>query len=98
MIVIRFLLKLLLAPVMLFMTALTFILGVFLVISTRVLSIISSLFMLLALLVFLIGNWRDGTVMLVIAWAVSPIGLPWIANCCWKGVDNLRGVMWRFVF
>ena len=98
MIVIRFLLKALLAPVLLVMTAMTFLMGLVLAISTRVLALVSSLFMFLALLVFLIGNWRDGTVLLILAWAVSPYGLPWIAEYCWKGVDNLRGIMWRLVF
>ena len=41
MIVIRFLLKILLAPVMLVITALTFVLGVFLALSKSVLSIVS---------------------------------------------------------
>lgn len=98
MIVIRFLLKILLAPVMLVITALTFVMGVFLALSKSVLSIVSSLFMFLALLLFLSGNWQNGFIMVGIAWAVSPFGLPWIAECCWKGVDNLRGFVWRLVF
>lgn len=98
MIVIRFLLKILLAPVMLVITASTFVLGVFLALSKSVLSIVSSLFMFLALLLFLSGNWQNGFIMVGIAWAVSPYGLPWIAECCWKGVDNLRGFVWRLVF
>ena len=53
MIVIRFLLKALLAPVLLVMTAMTFLMGLVLAISTRVLALVSSLFMFLALLVFL---------------------------------------------
>ena len=51
MIVIRFLLKALLAPVLLVMTAMTFLMGLVLAISTRVLALVSSLFMFLALLV-----------------------------------------------
>ena len=51
-----------------------------------------------ALLLFLSGNWQNGFIMVGIAWAVSPYGLPWIAECCWKGVDNLRGFVWRLVF
>ena len=72
MIVIRFLLKILLAPVMLVITALPFVLGVFLALSKSVLSIVSSLFMFLALLLFLSGNWQNGFIMVGIAWAVSP--------------------------
>lgn len=95
---IRFILRILLAPAVLLLTAIHFLLALLLVLSTRVLAIISSLGVTLSLLLFITGDYRNGGIFLLLAWLISPIGLLLIAEWLWKGLDNIRGMMWRFVF
>ncbi len=87
-----------LMPIVLLLTAIHFLLALLLVLSTRVLAIISSLGITLSLLLFVTGDYRNGGIFLLLAWLISPIGLPLIAEWVWKGLDNIRGMMWRFVF
>ena len=96
--VIRFIFRILLAPAVLLLTAIHFLLALLLVLSTRVLAIISSLGITLSLLLFVTGDYRNSDIFLLLAWLISPIGLPLIAEWLWKGLDNIRGMMWRFVF
>ena len=91
-------LRMLLAPIILLLTAVTFLLALLLALSTRVLTIISSLGITLSLLLFVTGDYKNGGIFLLLAWLISPIGLPLIAEWLWRGLDNLRGVMWRIVF
>lgn len=94
----RTLSRIVLMPIVLLLTAIHFLLALFLVLSTRVLAIISSLGITLSLLLFVTGNCRNGGIFLLLAWLISPIGLPLIAEWVWKGLDRIRGMMWRFVF
>ena len=94
----RLILRMLLAPIILLLTAVTFLLAVLLALSTRVLAIISSLGVTLSLLLFVTGDYRNGGIFLLLAWLISPIGLPLIAEWLWRGLDNVRGMMWRIVF
>lgn len=94
----RLILRMLLAPIILLLTAVTFLLALLLAISTRVLAIISSLGVTLSLLLFVTGDYKNGGIFLLLAWLISPIGLPLIAEWLWRGLDNVRGVMWRIVF
>ena len=87
-----------LMPIVLLLTAIHFLLALLLVLSTRVLAIISSLGITLSLLLFVTGDYRNGGIFLLLAWLISPIGLPLIAEWLWKGLDNIRGLMWRIVF
>lgn len=87
-----------LMPIVLLLTAIHFLLALLLVLSTRVLAIISSLGITLSLLLFVTGDYRNGGIFLLLAWLISPIGLPLIAEWLWKGLDNIRGMMWRIVF
>ena len=91
-------LRMLLAPIILLLTAVTFLLALLLALSTRVLTIISSLGITLSLLLFVTGDYKNGGIFLLLAWLISPIGLPLIAEWLWRGLDNVRGVMWRIVF
>ena len=88
----------LLAPIILLLTAVTFLLALLLALSTRVLTIISSLGITLSLLLFVTGDYKNGGIFLLLAWLISPIGLPLIAEWLWRGLDNVRGMMWRIVF
>ncbi|MBQ3485567.1 MAG: succinate dehydrogenase [Clostridia bacterium] len=94
----RLILRMLLAPIILLLTAVTFLLALLLALSTRVLAIISSLGVTLSLLLFVTGDYRNGGIFLLLAWLISPIGLPLIAEWLWRGLDNVRGMMWRIVF
>ena len=94
----RLILRMLLAPIILLLTAVTFLLALLLALSTRVLAIISSLGVTLSLLLFVTGDYKNGGIFLLLAWLISPIGLPLIAEWLWRGLDNVRGMMWRIVF
>ena len=94
----RTLSRIVLMPIVLLLTAVHFLLALLLVLSTRVLAIISSLGITLSLLLFVTGDYRNGGIFLLLAWLISPIGLPLIAEWVWKGLDNIRGLMWRIVF
>lgn len=87
-----------LMPIVLLLTAIHFLLALLLVLSTRALAIISSLGITLSLLLFVTGDYRNGGIFLLLAWLISPIGLPLIAEWLWRGLDNVRGMMWRIVF
>ena len=94
----RLILRMLLAPIVLLLTAVTFLLALLLAISTRALAVISSLGVTLSLLLFVTGDYRNGGIFLLLAWLISPIGLPLIAEWLWRGLDNVRGMIWRLVF
>ncbi len=94
----RLILRMLLAPIILLLTAVTFLLALLIALSTRVLTIISSLGITLSLLLFVTGDYKNGGIFLLLAWLISPIGLPLIAEWLWRGLDNVRGMMWRLVF
>ena len=94
----RLILRMLLAPIILLLTAVTFLLALLLAISTRALAVISSLGVTLSLLLFVTGDYKNGGIFLLLAWLISPIGLPLIAEWLWRGLDNVRGMMWRLVF
>ena len=95
---IRFIFKMCLTPVVMLLTAIIFLMALILAISTRAFAIISSLGITFSLLLFVTGDYRNGGIFLLLAWLISPIGLPLIAEWLWKGLDNIRGLMWRFVF
>ena len=96
--IIRIAFRVVMAPVMLVLTAIIFLLALILAISTRALAIISSLGVTLSLLLFVTGDYKNGGIFLLLAWLISPIGLPLIAEWLWRGLDNVRGMMWRIVF
>ena len=94
----RLILRMLLAPIILLLTAVTFLLALLIALSTHVLTVISSLGVTLSLLLFVTGDYKNGGIFLLLAWLISPIGLPLIAEWLWRGLDNVRGMMWRLVF
>jgi hypothetical protein len=85
-------------PIVLLLTAIHFLLALLLVLSTRILAIISSLGVTLSLLLFVTGDYKNGGIFLMLAWLISPIGLPLIAEWLWRGLDTPRGMLWCFVF
>lgn len=63
----RLILRMLLAPIILLLTAVTFLLALLLALSTRVLAIISSLGVTLSLLLFVTGDYKNGGIFLLLA-------------------------------
>lgn len=94
----RLLLRVLLFPLALLMTLLLIPLALLLALSTRVLAVISSLSVTLAVLLFLSGNRLNGVIFLLMAWLISPYGLPFAAEWLWKRMTDVRGILWHFVF
>ena len=86
----RFLLKLLAAPIVLMLTLFVwFCIGV-LYLSSFVLGIISTIIGLLGLAVLVTYSVQNGIILLVIAFLVSPVGLPMAAAWLLGKVQDLR--------
>lgn len=94
---IRMVLKLLFAPVIALMTIITFVLGLVVAVSSKALAAVSFALAAFAVPVFICGMDKSGCLLLVLAWFISPLGLPLIADLLWRGLDNLRGVILRWV-
>ena len=95
---IRWMLKLLFAPLIAMMTIVTFVLGLVVALSSRALAVVSFALAAFAVPVFICGMDKSGCLLLILAWLISPLGLPLIADWLWRGLDNLRGIVMRFVF
>ena len=57
-------------------------------ISSAVIGLGTSLFVILAMVEFFIGYWQNGLALMALALLVSPIGLPAIANFLLKRMDG----------
>lgn len=57
-------------------------------ISSAVIGLGTSLFVILAMVEFFIGYWQNGLALMALALLVSPIGLPAIANFLLKRIDG----------
>ena len=95
---IRWMLKLLFAPLIAMMTIITFGLGLVVALSSKTLAVVSFALAAFAVPVFICGMDKSGCLLLILAWLISPLGLPLIADWLWRGLDNLRGIVMRFVF
>ena len=96
--VIRWMLKLLFTPLIVMMTIVTFGLGLVVALSSKALAVASFALAAFAVPVFICGMDKSGCLLLILAWLISPLGLPLIADWLWRGLDNLRGIVMRFVF
>ena len=92
---IRLLLKVLLAPLIALMTIVTFVLGIVVAVSSKTLAVVSFALAAFAVPVFICGMNKSGCLLLILAWFISPLGLPLIADLLWRGLDNLRGMVMR---
>ena len=95
--IMRWPLKMLLAPLIALMTIITFVLGVMVSVSSMLLAVISFALAAFAVPVFICGMEKSGCLLLILAWFISPLGLPLVADLLWRGLDNLRGVILRWV-
>lgn len=94
---IRWMLKLLFAPLITMMTIVTFVLGLVVALSSRALAVVSFALAAFAVPVFICGMDKSGCLLLILAWLISPLGLPLIADWLWRGLDNLRGVVMHII-
>lgn len=93
----RWLLKMLFAPLIAVMTIFSFALGLVVALSSKVLAVVSFTLAAFAVPVFICGMDKSGCLLLILAWFISPLGLPLVADLLWRGMDNLRGVILRWV-
>ena len=75
----KFLLKILFAPVIVILTLIIWLFALILRLSAGVFGIISTILGLLGLAILLLDSVTNGIIVLVIAFLVSPIGLPMLA-------------------
>ena len=86
-------LRIALAPVMLTLRLMLGLTAFLTSIPSSVLGLSVSLFSLLAMIEFFIGYWQNGIAFMVLAFLVSPIGLPAIATLMLNLLDHLIGFL-----
>ena len=60
-------------------------------VSSTVLGIVSAFLGLLAVLTCFALSWQNGLGMLIVAWLVSPLGIPLVAVWALDGLEKLEG-------
>lgn len=86
----KFVLKILFAPVIAVLVVLVSVLALILNLSAWVFGIASTILGILGLAVLLLDNAANGVIILVIAFLVSPIGLPMLAAWMLGQIQRLR--------
>lgn len=86
----KMLLGILLGPVVLALKLLNLFLMFVMAVSSTVLGIVSALLGLLAVLVWFALSWQNGLGMLIVAWLVSPLGIPLAAVSVLDGLEKLE--------
>ena len=81
--------KVLLFPIWL---VLEVVLKLVMVLSSTVLGILLRILVPMAFVAMLLSV-RNGLMLLAFAWLISPIGLPWVADCVVFGLDDLCGAV-----
>lgn len=81
-------LKLLFAPLIAMMTIVTALRGLVVVLLSKALAVISFAFVVFAVPIFICGMDKSGCLLLILAWLISTLGLPRIADWLWRGLDN----------
>lgn len=88
---IRTLIRIVLTPVLMIFRLLLGTLAFFTTISSAIIGLGTSFFVILAMVEFFIGYWQNGIALLALVLFVSPIGLPAIANFLLKRLDSACG-------
>ena len=84
--------KVLLFPIWLVLEVVVFVLKLVMVLSSTVLGILLRILVPMAFVAMLLSV-RNGLMLLALAWLISPIGLPWVADRVVFGLDDLRYTM-----
>ena len=87
----KVLLGILLGPAVLALKLLNLFLAFAMAVSSTVLGIVSALLGLLAVLTCFALSWQNGLGMLIVAWLVSPLGIPLVAVWALDGLEKLEG-------
>ena len=91
-------LRILLMPILLVSRLLLGILAFITTISSAVIGLFTSLFVILAMVEFFIGYWQNGIALLALAILVSPIGLPAAASFLLKRLDGAFAIVEGFIY
>ena len=86
----KVLLGILLVPAVLALKLLILFLTFVMAVSSTVLGIVSALLGLLAVLTCFVLSWQNGLGMLIVAWLVSPLGIPLAAAWALGGLEKLE--------
>ena len=86
----KVLLGILMGPVVLALKLLVLFLTFVMAVSSTVLGVVSALLGLLAVLTCFALSWQNGLGMLVVAWLVSPLGIPLAAAWALGGLEKLE--------
>ena len=84
--------KVLLFPIWLVLEVIVFVLKLVMVLSSTVLGILLRILIPMAFVAMLLSV-RNGLMLLVFAWLISPIGLPLVADRVVFGLDDLCGAV-----
>ena len=85
---IRTIIRIILTPILMVFRLILGTLAFFTTISSAVIGLGTSIFVILAMVEFFIGYWQNGIALMALALLVSPIGLPAIANFLLKRLDR----------
>ena len=85
---IRTIIRIMLTPILMVFRLILGTLAFFTTISSAVIGLGTSIFVILAMVEFFIGYWQNGIALMALALLVSPIGLPAIANFLLKRLDR----------
>ena len=94
----KFLLKILLAPVIVILTLVIWLFALILRLSAWVFGIIGTILGLLGLAILLLDSVTNGIIVLIFAFLVSPVGLPMIAAWMIGQMQKLRYFMQTAVY
>lgn len=94
----RFILKILTAPIIVLLTLIVWIFSALLLCSSFVFGLASTLVGILGVAVLITTSVQNGIILLVIAFLASPMGLPMIAAWLIGQVQNLRYVIQESVW
>lgn len=89
----RFFIKVLLFPITLALTLLVAFARFFCLFSRMVLSIIAGAFFLFGVLMLFIGEWQGFIGFSLLAWTISPYGLPGAASWLTERMDDINSML-----
>ena len=93
----KLILKILTAPVTLLISLFVWLCAGLISCSAIVFKIVSALLTLVALAVLFLSSVRNGIILLVLAFLVSPVGLPLLAVKLLSGLQNVNGRLKGFI-
>ena len=93
----KIILKILCAPLILMLYLLILFLSFILSISAAILNIAATILALLAIATLILESVQNGIALLVIAWLISPVGLPLFAARLLGWIENLRASFWDWL-